>query len=352
MKRRFTKPAAVLLASLLLAASAATAASAAIAGPSAPTFTTVMRHTPKILFPVPGAATLTVMDEETGLPVAGAKYDLIRKSLYGGADSKIGTYTTDKDGKITVSHATTGTFYWRAASEAEGYAADGDKHDFTVWAAQFADAAANLAKPAPEPEPEPEQEDDGYIALNAEKAAALAAFIDENGRYYEGSAANYYLLPAFYNFDEKRVMEVSLVHYADEDKLALAFGRAMVDGETDDVYTVAILTLNNKAEKYFTYTDMDGDTFHMTVDARNFFFTLDPDVIVWSADYEGLTAYNAEDGTETSEEIRDRIIYELRSLLIDFQDVMEYWGLDMTVDDIGFTMHDLSEDITFEADAE
>ena len=42
MKRRFTKLAAVLLASVLLMALAAPMASAFIAGPSAPTFTTVM----------------------------------------------------------------------------------------------------------------------------------------------------------------------------------------------------------------------------------------------------------------------------------------------------------------------
>ena len=350
MKRSLLRLAAILLVSVLMTSLAATAASAAIAGPSAPSFSAVMRHTPKTLFPVPGTAILTVTDAETGLPVAGARYDLFRASLYGGADTKIGSYVTDKDGKITVDHVTTGTLYWTAASAVEGYAADEEKHTFTIWAAQFTETEIALAKPAPEPEPEPE--DDGYVALDLEKAAALAAFIDENGYFNEGQNADFYLLPAYYSIDETRTMEVNLVHYVDENALALAFGRAMVDNETDAIYSVAIITLNNKAEKYYTYTDENGVDYYMIVDAKNFSYTLDPFAVIWTAAYEDLKALLQEDDSEAPAEIHDRMIVELVDILVDFQGVMEYWGLDMTVDDIGFPLHDLPEAVTFEADAE
>lgn len=350
MKRRFTKPAAVLLASLLLTVPAATTASAAIAGPSAPTFTSVMRHTPKTLFPVPGAATLTVTDEETGLPVAGAKYDLYRKSLYGGVDSKIGTYTTDKNGKITVSHATTGTFYWVAASETEGYTADGDKHDFTVIGAQFADAAAGLTKPAPEPEPEPE--DDGYVALDADKAAAMAAIIDEKGTFFEQDGVSFNILGATYGISEEQHMEVDFVHYLTGSGADFAFGRSVVDTETGMPLTFAIMTLTDTAEKYFTYTDFDGTKYYMNFDGKTFSFALNPGVTVWTADYENITAYYFEDDTEAPKEIRDKMILELKSLLVDFENISSFWGMDITVDDIGLPMHDLQEIVTFVEDAE
>ena len=350
MKRRFTKPAAVLLASLLLTASAATTASAAIAGPSAPTFTSVMRHTPKTLFPVPGAATITVTDEETGLPVAGAKYDLYRKSLYGGVDSKIGTYTTDKNGKITVSHAMTGTFYWVAASETEGYAADDDKHDFTVLGAQFADAAAVLAKPAPEPEPEPAN--DGYVALNADKTAAMAAIIDEQGTFYEEGDVSFNILGATYALSDERHMEVDFVHYLTGSDAEFAVGRSIVDDETGKPLTFAIMTLTDTAEKYFTYTGFDGVKYYMTFDGRTFAFSQDPDAAVWSADYEDITAYYYEDDTEAPKEIRDKMILELKGLIVEFGQIASFWGMDITVDDIGLPMHDLAEAVTFEADAE
>lgn len=350
MKRSLLRLAAVLLASAFVMSLAATAASAAMAGPGAPSFSAVMRRTPKTLFPVPGTAILTVTDAETGLPVPGARYDLFRASLYGGTDTKIGSYVTDEDGCVTVGHVTTGTLYWAAASAVEGYAADTEKHAFTIRAAQFTATGIALAKPAPEPEDEPD--DDGYVALNLEKAAALAAFIDENGYFTEGANADFYMLPAFYSIDEARTMEVDLVHYVDENALVLAFGRAMVDNETDALYSVAIITLNNSAVKYYTYTDENDVDYYMNVDARNFSFTLDPFAFIQTSAYADLSALLLEDDSEAPAEIRDRMIVELVDLLVDFQGVMEYWGLDLTVDDIGFPMHDLPEAVPVETDAE
>ena len=154
MKRNASKLAAIILASVLMIALIPAAASAAIAGPSAPTFSTVMRHTPRTLFPVPGSAVLTVTDAETGLPVAGAKYDLYRIAEFACKDTKVATLTTNKDGKITVSHATTGKFYWTAAAEVEGYAADEAKHEFTIIGVMQTVTEVALTKPVVEEEPE------------------------------------------------------------------------------------------------------------------------------------------------------------------------------------------------------
>ena len=106
---------------------------------------------PRTFLPAPGTAILVVTDAETKLPVAGATYELYRKNPYGGKDTKVETAVTNADGRIVVSHAVTGSFYWVAAKQAEGYAADEAKHEFSVIGAQFATTEIALAKPAPEP---------------------------------------------------------------------------------------------------------------------------------------------------------------------------------------------------------
>ncbi len=167
MKHTVRKLTAVILASILLMALIPATASAAVAGPSAPSFGAVMRHTPHTLFPVPGTAVLEVTDAETGLPVAGAKYDLYRISAYGGKDTKVASSATNKDGLITVSHAMTGSFYWVAAGETEGYAADETKHEFSVIGAHRTVTGIALAKPVIEEEAEEEP------AAIAEEEAAV-----------------------------------------------------------------------------------------------------------------------------------------------------------------------------------
>jgi len=152
VKHTVRKLTAVILASVLLMAILPAAASAVNAGPSAPSFTAVMRHTPHTLFPVPGTAVLEVTDAETGLPVAGAKYDLYRISAYGGKDTKVASSATNQNGMITVSHAMTGAFYWIAAGETEGYTADETKHEFSVIGAHRTVTEIALAKPAAEEE--------------------------------------------------------------------------------------------------------------------------------------------------------------------------------------------------------
>ena len=207
---------------------------------------------------------------------------------------------------------------------------------------QFTETEIALAKPAPEPEPE----DDGYVALDPEKAAALAAFIDENGIYTEGSVSTFYLLPAFYAVDDTRTMEVDLVHYPDDDKLVLVCGRALSENDSEELLTVAILTLNNAADKYFTFTDENGVQYYMNINAPKFAFSLNPPATVWSENYLDMTAYKQDDDTEADSAIRDRMVVELKGLLLDFQGVTTYWGLDIGVDDIGFTMHDFGDDLS------
>jgi len=350
MKRRFTKLAAVLLASVVLTALAAPMASAAIAGPSAPTFTTVMRHTPKTLFPVPGTAILTVTDEETGLPVAGAKYDLYRASLYGGTDSKIGTFTTGKDGKITIGHADTGTFYWAAASQVEGYAADTAKHPFTIWGVQFTDTAVTLARPAPEPEPEPEPaieaEEDGYLACNPEKMVELIAFVMENGEFVD-SDSDYYLLNAFYPVNDELVMNVDVVVYVDEngDPSAVALGHILAPAGSDSYITMSILRLTTVPEKVMLYWDEDDIEYETIVDGSKFAYTLDSSDFVFSVYYQEMDIAR-EDGGEVDIDKSTEIIFELKKILRDFNTAMEFWGLDVTVDDIGFPFHNFESRFT------
>lgn len=60
--------------------------------------------------PFPGTDLLTVT--RSGSPVAETSLDLYRVDQYGDADTFLGVYTTDVDGKITASHLTTGLYRW------------------------------------------------------------------------------------------------------------------------------------------------------------------------------------------------------------------------------------------------
>ena len=153
----------VMTALIAFSASAAGLAPAAVRGP-------------RTILPAPGTSTLIVTDEETGLPVAGAKYDLFRVSHFGGPDTKIASAVTDQNGRITDSHTTTGSFYWTSAAEVEGYAADEEKHAFTVIGMSFSTTAIALVKP-PKPVPRfSEAEKEWYDAYLEE----MTRFASEN----------------------------------------------------------------------------------------------------------------------------------------------------------------------------
>lgn len=185
MKHSILKVMAILIAVLLTAAVVPTAALAAAAtnGTAVPSDNyVVIRRAPKVILPAPGASILIVTDAETGLPIEGAKYDLYRDNPFNGKDSKVGpTYKTNKDGKITVSHTWTGNFYWVAAGEVEGYAADEAKHEFKIVGLRFVTTEVKLGKPAPAAEEPAEEEPaiaerpvDEEIAEEPAEAAAPA----------------------------------------------------------------------------------------------------------------------------------------------------------------------------------
>jgi len=60
--------------------------------------------------PFPGTDLLTVT--RSGSPAAEASLDLYRVDEYGDADTFLGAYTTDDDGRLTASHLTTGLYRW------------------------------------------------------------------------------------------------------------------------------------------------------------------------------------------------------------------------------------------------
>lgn len=104
------------------------------------------------MLPASGCITLVVTDAETELPIEGAKYQLYRVGP-GGKDKALGDPRfTGKDGKITVSHMTTGQYYWKAAADVEGYAPDTEKHLVTTIGCRFTTVEVALEKPkAPNP---------------------------------------------------------------------------------------------------------------------------------------------------------------------------------------------------------
>ncbi len=333
MKRSFIKCTAILLTAVLLAALVPATASAAMAGPSAPSFTAVMRHTPRTLFPVPGTSTLVVTDGETGLPIAGVQYNLYRVGQYAGQDTLIESVVTDKDGKAVVSHTSTGKFYWAAASKAEGYAADTEKHAFSVVGVAFPVTEVKLSKPVVEAEA------DGYVPYNLEKVTALAAYVDENGSYVDGEHP-FYRISAYYKPNEDLLMEVDLVHYVEDDTLSLVTGRALFDetAEDDGMEFMSLITLTGTRERVLRYYEGDS-VFNMTVDAKTYPFILSsPDTDVWDDAYAELTVYD-DNGEEASEEVRAIMLLELNNLLFDLDGALDFWGLDVTLDDFGFINH-------------
>ena len=103
--RLFIKATAVLLSALLLCAAFPVTAAA-------------------VIFPVRGLAELIVTDED-GAPVAGAKYSLYRRgSRYCGPDAFLGTYVTDRDGRLFASHLTNDEYFWMACGAPEGFGQD------------------------------------------------------------------------------------------------------------------------------------------------------------------------------------------------------------------------------------
>ena len=93
--------------------------------------------------PFPGTDLLTVT--RSGSPAAEASLDLYRVDEYGDADTFLGAYTTDADGRLTASHLTTGLYRW--SSEA------GDVF-FRITGSGFVRTAVELpaeAIPAEEP---------------------------------------------------------------------------------------------------------------------------------------------------------------------------------------------------------
>ncbi len=336
MKRSFIKCTAILLTAVLLAALVPATASAAMAGPGAPSFTSVMRHTPRTLFPVPGTSTLVVTDGETGLPIAGVRYNLYRVGQYAGQDTLIESVVTDKDGKAVVSHTSTGKFYWAAASKAEGYAADTEKHAFSVVGAAFPVTEVKLSKPVVEAEA------DGYVPYNLEKVTALAAYVDENGTLVEGEHP-FYRLSAFYQADETALMELDLVHYVGTDTVEIATGRALFVGTEEDEESgmayMSLIFLTGSRERTLRYYDEENNLFSMTVDAKTYPFILsDSDTNVWDDAYAELTVVDA-DGEEMDEEFRNVMVLELNNLLFDLNGALNFWGLDVTLDDFGFINH-------------
>jgi len=78
--------------------------------------------------PKTGSVTVTKVDSaDASTTLSGVVFD-----LYGKDGALIGTYTTGKDGKITVSDLTAGDYYWIEIRPHEGYRRDESKHEFTV----------------------------------------------------------------------------------------------------------------------------------------------------------------------------------------------------------------------------
>lgn len=78
--------------------------------------------------PTKGIVVLTKVDaEDSSTKLSGVVFE-----LYSEDGELLGTYTTDSDGKITVTNLPAGDYYWVEVRPAEGYVLSSAKHAFTV----------------------------------------------------------------------------------------------------------------------------------------------------------------------------------------------------------------------------
>ncbi|MBE6932667.1 MAG: hypothetical protein E7464_04745, partial [Ruminococcaceae bacterium] len=98
---------------------------------------------------VPGTGTITLTkvdsaDNSTTLPN-------VMFELYNADGTQVGTYTTDKNGEVTVEDLPAGEHYWVEIRPAEGYQLDSRKYEFTVNGGQTTDIVIeNTRTPVPE----------------------------------------------------------------------------------------------------------------------------------------------------------------------------------------------------------
>ncbi|OPF50545.1 SpaA isopeptide-forming pilin-related protein [Clostridium baratii] len=106
-----------------------------------------------------GSVNLIKEDSETSQRLEGAEFDLYKvnddstnglvnliKSLFKSNDEKIGTYTTDENGQISVKDLRPGNYYFVEIKAPEGYELDNSKHEFEIVLGKAENAIQLLAK--------------------------------------------------------------------------------------------------------------------------------------------------------------------------------------------------------------
>ena len=142
-------------------------------------------------------------------------------------------------------------------------------------------------------------------------------------------------------------MTVDVVVYVDEngDPAAVSIGHVLGPTGSDTYVTMSLLRLSTVPEKTMLYWDEDDIEYIMDVDGSKFAWTLDPSTFVYSVYYENMEITREDEG-EVDIDKSSEIIFELKKLLRDFNTAMEFWGLDITADDIGFPFHDFESRFT------
>ncbi|PWX12631.1 SpaA isopeptide-forming pilin-related protein [Clostridium perfringens] len=74
-----------------------------------------------------GSVELFKFDKDTNRPLAGVKFDLLN------GDKKVGTYTTDNTGKITVNNLEAGNYTWVEVEAIDHYNKVDKKYDFNIY---------------------------------------------------------------------------------------------------------------------------------------------------------------------------------------------------------------------------
>ncbi|CUP51212.1 collagen adhesin [Clostridium baratii] len=106
-----------------------------------------------------GSVNLIKEDSETSQKLGGAEFDLYKvnddstnglvnliKSLFKSNDEKIGTYTTDANGVISVKDLRPGNYYFVEIKAPDGYELDNSKHEFEIVLGKAENAIQLVAK--------------------------------------------------------------------------------------------------------------------------------------------------------------------------------------------------------------
>ncbi len=284
------------------------------------------------------ARTLKVV-RNSGKAITGAAVTATSGGKVG--DKAMPVYATDiktyLDGKETESYNVGGRTIVYVDDLAKLYASD-YKWDPTAKTLKAMLSGSAAAKVETETKTEESTTETPYEAWNFKKVLELREFIHENGEL-DSTNEEFYYKGVVDEYDNGGKIHFGInAHWNSLIVVAESF---LYDADDKLIYDIQVaLNYDDDGIKEVHYYDADENKYHFNIDAREVYYSTSSSSMTFSSStyLDDLKVYK-EDGTEASDEVKNAALSALRVLLSDANSVFEYWGLDMTMDDFGFTAH-------------